>query len=287
MSETNSSHLRHLQRTIGIEGAIVLSEQQALLTDMMHEVLSEHGNTTCAPFMLRVFCQSGLWTAEIEDVDTHKLVAQAEEMSDVADYMRALGWSPLRSRTEDAFAQIMDLCRQCFPDKYFDLVNLTFSAGYTPRTSFPLLMQEMVRPCRKRGVVRWMESAFPVTNSQICDDFFLLLAQALDKAGLGFTLAERQQDLSLSMKNLLHTAGCQKIRHIPLLLDIAKGTTAHFRFAQHMSLLVQCIGPFLCEMDVITADRYRWLSEQLCMELQANSFRGRCTVHIVWGRAMA
>ena len=281
-----NSHLRHLQQTLGIQGDIVLSEQQDSLIGMMYEALSEHGNTTCVPFMLRLLCPVGLWMAEIEDVDTQKLVAQAEEMSKVADYMRALGWSSVRNRTDDAFAQILDVCRQCFPDEYFDLVDLTFIAGYTQRTSFPLLMQEMVRSCRKRGVVRWIESAFPVTNSQICDQFFLLLAQALDKAGLGFTLDERQQELSLSMKEWLHRAGCHKIRHMPLLLDVSKGTTAHFRFALEMSVLIQCIRPFLCDMGVITDEAYQRLSKQVCIELQASNFRGRCTVHIVWGRVM-
>ena len=210
MSNVIGSHLHHLQRTFAVQGNLVLSEQQVLLADMMYEVLSEHGNTTCAPFMLRIFCQGGLWVAEMEDVDTQKLVAQAEEMGNVADYMRALGWSQVRERTDDACVQILEVCRQSFPDEYFDLINLTFVAGYTPRKSFPLLIQEMVRSCRKCGVVRWMESAFPVTNSHICDQFFLLLAQALEKAKLGFTLNERQQGLSLPMKERLHMAGCQR-----------------------------------------------------------------------------
>ena len=74
---------------------------------------------------------------------------------------------------------------------------------------------------------------------------------------------------------------------MPLLIDVSKGTSAHFRFALQMSVLTQCIGPFLCEMGVITEDAYHWLSEQVCTELQSGSFHGRCTVHIVWGQVVA
>ncbi len=73
-----------------------------------------------------------------------------------------------------------------FPRSGFDAINVAFLAEYLLTVDYGAFAQSLWTICRPGGIVHWLESELPITNSSACEYLTAKLCQALQAAGHSF-----------------------------------------------------------------------------------------------------
>jgi ubiquinone/menaquinone biosynthesis C-methylase UbiE len=187
-----------------------------------------------------------------------------------------------------------------FPHVGFDVINVAFLAEYLLTIDYSAFAQSLWTICRPGGMVHWLESELPITNSSACESLMAKLCQALQAAGHSFIppslqeiaeiFARLQQKAGYTVRpyerralgitpmigSWLRKAGFQPISNMPYAIEVSEGTKAHPHFVQLALAFSHQIKPFLLRTGVMSEPAFEELIHQMEGELQAPTFCGMC-----------
>jgi SAM-dependent methyltransferase len=255
---------------------------------LMQGVSPGSARTSDAPYILSVVCGSKGWLCDLPGKNLYRHLQHIDESQVLIEYARAFEWVAGIEEAESKLHTLLDWTNT-LPSATFDLVHLSYIASYTPTSAFPQLFNELVRLLRPGGIIRWDEGELPRTTSPACEQLVVLILQTLQAAERGFaplgcSPAARNLTITLGMRNSLQTAGCQSVRHVPVVIPVSAHSTAHLSFCSQLRRLARQVRPLLLAFGELTGEEFADLYTQLDQELQANLFHGTCYLHTFWGK---
>lgn len=259
-----------------------LMRQDRLVTQVMGGPLAERGDVSRMNRVLDIACGPGGWVLDVADRYPH-LEVVGVDISEVALNFAVLHAQGRHLRNA-SFRRMNVLEPLAFPDHSFDLVNARFLVAFMPRQSWPTLLAECVRILRPGGILRLTEGEANFTTSPALNTFFSYFAQALKRAGMGFSLDGTQYNITTMLARLLRQAGCRDIGRRAHVNDFSAGELAHDGFFETTVSGAKLARPFLLRMGIATQEELDQLCEQaLPQELMADDFNAICFLLTVWG----
>ena len=255
---------------------------------LMQGVSPGSAHTSDAPYILSVVCGSKGWLCDLPGKNLYRHLHHIHESQVLIEYARALAWVEGIEQAESKLRTLLDWTNT-LPTATFDLVHLSYVAGYTPTFAFPQLVKELVRLLRPGGIIRWEEGEFPRTTSPACEQLVVVILHTLQAAARGFaplgcSPEARNLTITLGMRNSLLAAGCQVVRHVPVLIPVSAHSTAHTSFYSQARRLALQVRPLLLAVGELTGEEFADLYAHLDKELQDTLFHGACLIHTFWGK---
>lgn len=259
-----------------------LAIQDRLVTTSMGGVWPEQTDVSLWRRVLDVACGPGGWVIEaartfptlsLVGVDiSHHMVAYARRCAEeyqVADRVSFHSMDALRMLE--------------FPPNSFDLVNMRLSVGFVRTWDWPVLLREMLRVTRPRGIIRLTEPELIYeTTSQAFMRWQSLLVHAWYRAGHLF--AADTTGITAALPHLLQRAGCGQIQSRTSTLSLHGGTPEGKALYDNVFYLFQTTRPFLQKWGRIPDD-YAQLSAQVLQELRQDDCQTNWNFQTTWGVA--
>jgi SAM-dependent methyltransferase len=254
----------------------------------MQGVSPGSAHTSDAPYILSVACSSKGWFCDLPGKNLYRHLHHIDEGRVLIEYARAFEWVTGIEEAESKLHTLLDWTNT-LPTATFDLVHLSYIAGYTPTSAFPQLFKELVRLLRPGGIIRWEEGELPCTTSPACEQLVVVIlhmlqAESRSFAPLGCSPETRNLTITLGMRNSLLAAGCRVVRHVPVLIPVSAHSTAHTSFYSQVRGLALQVRPLLLAVGELTSEEFTDLYAQLDKELQDIFFHGTCFLHTFWGK---
>jgi SAM-dependent methyltransferase len=181
--------------------------------------------------------------------------------------------------------QVMDaLLFLAFPAGYFDLVNLRFGSSFLRTWEWSKLLSEMVRMCRRDGMVRITEPAVPTqSSSRAYLQFCTMLQCALHAAGHYFD--PTPTSITDHLPSLLKQHGG---RHIQIqtrasTLPFHAGMPEGQACIEDITHSLKTLFPFLSKWGCASSADYHIMQQQTLTELQDPDFETTWHLLTVWG----
>jgi hypothetical protein len=279
-SSDDSDHAEHKEDAASKDKGRAFS-----LPRLLNDVYPGQSRSTTEPYLLEVACGPMGWIVDLTYKDSLPHVDAANQWRWMIEYVRSLVWRYGTYGCENAHEALGTLFQmwEGFPTGQFDRVHLSYAGGYMPDEDVARLFKELVRLCRARGTIRWVEGALPTTNSRACRRLFALAAQALAEQGRSFYRERPDTSFQATMETYMRDAGCQRLRFLPVGLDVSAGAVVHGAFAQEMLSTTMLLKPLLLRMRLVSNEEHTRLLKQLRQELREPSFHGTCYLYTAWG----
>jgi ubiquinone/menaquinone biosynthesis C-methylase UbiE len=258
--------------------------QDRLITAEMGGVLPEQPEMIRLQRVLDIGCGTGDWLMELA-----KAYPACAELVGIDISRRMIDYACAQAEAQQLSArvefQVMDaLLILAFPAGYFGLVNLRFGSSFLRTWEWPKMLSEMVRMCRRDGMVRITEPAVPTQGSSPAYlQFCAMLQCALQAAGYYFE--PTPTSITDHLPRLLKQHGS---RHIQIQTH---ASTRHFRAGtpegqaciEDITRSLRTLHPFLVKWGCVLSD-YRTLQQQTLTELQDSGFETTWHLLTAWGR---
>jgi ubiquinone/menaquinone biosynthesis C-methylase UbiE len=260
-----------------------LIEQDRFLNTSMGGPVPERDDLTSMHTILDLACGPGSWALEMAYCYPRLQVTGVDVSQGMIDFAR------MRARTQEldnAHFQVMDITQPLdVDDEAFDLVNGRLLVGVLSREAWLPLLRECTRVLRPGGILRLTECELSVTTSPALEELTGLASQALWRGGYSFSPDGRQLCVTPVLGRLLYQAGCEHIEQQLFVIDysVDGDDQAHWVMYRYANVSWLLLAPFLYKMDVITADRYEKLYQQMCCEMLEGDFCGLWYFCTTWG----
>ena len=258
-----------------------LQIQDKLATDGMGGVFSEQPDPTLFRRVLDVGCGPGGWLIEAAKTYPNlELLIGVDANKQMVDYARQ------QARVEGVDNRVefhvMDALRMLeFPQGYFDVVNHRAAFGWLRTWDWPKLLQEYLRVCRLKGVIRTTEVNFTKeSSSPALTQLVQLTIQAMYNAGHYFEL--QGDGVIKHLANVLQHSGVQNVQTRTYTLDYRAGTPEWQGFFDDERRLFRVIRPFLAKW-LRLPDDYEEIYQRCLVEMQQPDFIGTVEVLTAWG----
>lgn len=232
--------------------------------------------------VLDVACGPGGWVLDVAFSYPYVEVAGIDISRTMVDYANT------RARTQhltNASFGVMNINEPLdFPDDAFDLVNARFLVGVLKREKWRPLLTECTRILCPDGILRLTEPIdYGSTTSSAYNYLMALGAQAVYRAGYGFSVNEFSFDMTHMLAPLLRNAGYQDIHSMAHALEVSADTENWTAFYQMADVTCQMIQPFLVKTGVTTDEEMRDIHQQLLLEIKQKDFCGMWNYITTWG----
>ncbi len=232
--------------------------------------------------ILDVACGPGGWVLDAAFSSPDTEVTGIDLSKTMINYAKARAQS---LGLTNAFFEIMNIAQPLnFSNETFDLVNARFLVGVLKQEQWAPLIAECTRILRPGGILRLTETLnYGATTSRAYEQFFALCAQALFRAGYGFSVDGRTFDMTPVLPPLLRNAGYSTIQVKAHALEISAATEGWSDFYQNADITSQTILPFLVKTNVATEEESKALHDQLLVDLLSDDFCGMWHYVSTWG----
>jgi SAM-dependent methyltransferase len=175
--------------------------------------------------------------------------------------------------------EIMDCLKPLdFPDNSFDLINARFLTDFMPSHYWRDFLRECRRIVRSGGTIRLTEFEFGTSNNWASEHLTTISIQAMMQADFGFSPDGRHLGVLAMLPRLMRDAGIHIIKKVPYLIDYSYGTEGHEVWYRNLMQLWQLIRPFVLKHQVVSAQEYDLLYDQVAREMLSEAFCAFWTV---------
>jgi ubiquinone/menaquinone biosynthesis C-methylase UbiE len=185
--------------------------------------------------------------------------------------------------TNAHFCQMDAMRPLAFTDASFDLVHARHLYTFMLADAWPGLLRECVRVTRPGGTICLTEAELNLSNSGAQERFAHLLAQALQRANMSFSVNGHHSNITPMLGRFLRDAGCRHIRRAAYMLDYSADEDTFSLGYQHVVAGCKLVQPFLLEMGVAEEQELYRLQHLLQEELLAPGFCGVLIITTAWG----
>lgn len=259
-----------------------LALQDQLITTAMGGVLPEQVDAHLLRRVLDVACGPGGWAIEaartypdlsLVGIDiSQRMVAYARRQADICQVADRVSFHSM-----DALRMLE------FPPASFDLVNMRLSIGFLRTWDWPVLLREMLRVTRPRGIVRLTEpELIHHTTSPALMRWQEILVQAWFRAGHLF--AADTAGVTTHLARLLQRFGCERIQTQTFAVTFRSGTAEGETLYEDAYYLFQTARPFLQKWGTLPDD-YQDLSQQVLQDIRQEGFQASWNFLTAWGIA--
>jgi ubiquinone/menaquinone biosynthesis C-methylase UbiE len=299
---------------------------QRVLVEEMGELLPEKLLAECdlsrARSALEIGCGAGEWLRALARQYPDLQCLGIERGENLVKAANALAYRDGLPHAAFLAVDMSDITPALFPDTSFDLVHLSFLGRYILTADYPALAQACAALCRPGGIVCWMESELPLTNSAAFERLTTLVCEALQRAGQSFIpermwewaelvatcsgkagverSAYKRHHLGITpmLGRWLRDAGCGALRERPLYsiwgidervihetaysIEVSAGQPAHEGFVGQVRRFAQQVKPLLLRTGVIEEMEHAALCNQLEEELASQEFCGLAFLLRMW-----
>lgn len=260
---------------------IRLMRQSRFMTNAQGGLFPEHPIWP-ASRVLDLACGPGGWALDL--ARTH----QAEDVEvigiDVSklmiDYARAQATAAQIANATFLVGNIMQPLP--FPDHYFKIVNARFLT-FMPASAWPQLLQECYRVLKSGGIIRLTECEAAISNSPAFEKLTLMIVQALNKAGQGFSHSGHFLGITTMLHFFLESNGFNTVQERATLINCSYGQEFHEFQYQNYVVGSAMILPFLLKYDMTSAEEFEQVCKQMQKEMLERSFCAANFLVTAWG----
>ncbi len=178
--------------------------------------------------VLDIGCGAGAWVHDVAQHNPHMQVVGIDTNTSFIEHAQKLAYN-IHNAT--FLRQDMHTLEGVFQHGSFDLIHLRFLAGTVSVTQFPHLIQSVLRPCKRNGLLIMTEAELPLTCSTACDYMASLLLSSMIKAGMAFSPGFTPQlGIASRIRYWLRAQHCILKHDDTCYLDISHGKPAHNTF---------------------------------------------------------
>ncbi|HCJ33154.1 MAG TPA: class I SAM-dependent methyltransferase, partial [Ktedonobacter sp.] len=162
-----------------------LINQERLLTKVMGGVFPERFDLSHASHILDVGCGPGSWVLEVAFENPKIKVVGIDISRLMIEYARAHAEA---QGMDNASFRVMNVLEALeFADNSFDVVNTRYINAFMLKTSWPLLMKEILRILRPGGTLLLTECEWSITNSLVFEKMGEMLTRVGTLTGRSFS----------------------------------------------------------------------------------------------------
>jgi len=182
-----------------------LINQERLLTKVMGGVFPERFDLSHASHILDVGCGPGSWVLEVAFENPKIKVVGIDISRLMIEYARAHAEA---QGMDNASFRVMNVLEALeFADNSFDVVNARYINAFMLKTSWPLLMKEILRILRPGGTLLLTECEWSITNSLVFEKMGEMLTRVGTLTGRSFSPDGRHIGITPMLGRFLRDAG--------------------------------------------------------------------------------
>lgn len=258
-----------------------LIRQSRFMTSAQGGLFTEHAIWP-ASRVLDLACGPGDWALDLAKAH------QAEEVEVIGidisklmiDYAKA---QVAAARIKNATFLVGNVMQPLpFPDHYFEIVNARFLT-FMPTSAWPQLLQECYRVLKTGGTLRLTECEAAISNSPAFEKLTLMIVQALNKAGQGFSHNGHQLNVTAMLHFFLESNGFSAVQERAMLINCSYGQAYHEFQYQNYVVGSSMILPFLLKYEITSAEEFEQTCKQMQKEMLERSFCAKNFMVTAWG----
>lgn len=258
-----------------------LIRQSRFMTSAQGGLFPEHAIWP-ASRVLDLACGPGDWALDLarthQDEEVEVIGIDISKL--MIDYARA---QAAALRTRNATFLVGNVMQPLpFPDHYFEIINARFLT-FMPVSAWPQLLQECYRVLKSGGILRLTESEATLSNSPAFEKLTLMVVQALNKAGQGFSPAGHCLGITAMLRFFLENNGYHDVQERAVMVNYSYGQPSHEFQYQNYVIGSSMILPFLLKHDVTSAEEFEQVFKQMQKEMLERSFCAICFMTTAWG----
>jgi ubiquinone/menaquinone biosynthesis C-methylase UbiE len=271
-----------IDQDTGAEAARLIDQDQ-MITRNMGGLFPPQLDLSGVETVLDVACGPGGWAREVAQRFPEMQVVGIDIHQPMIRYAQAFAQV---QRLDNLHFWVMNAVEPlAFADASFEWVNARFLVGFLSRTTWPLLVQELVRITRHGGWIRLTEAdEGGKTTSAAFEQIKGLLARAFYQTGRSFEPDAPHFGVMSRLSGFLREAGVEEIYEQDYQLDFSMGAPAYASNYDNYRIGYKLLQPFLVKAGVTTQEDFEALYDQMVEDLLAPTFQGTCTYRSVWGR---
>lgn len=170
-----------------------------------------------------------------------------------------------------------------FPSDSFDIINARF-LSFMPQSAWHPLLQECYRLLKPSGIIRLTEAEAAISNSPAYEKMTLLVVQALNKAGQGFSANGHVLGVTAMLRFFLERNGFNRVQERATVVNYSSGQPAHEFQYQNYVIGAPLILPYLLKHEVTTREEFEQITEHMQREMREHSFCSVSFLVTAWGR---
>ena len=262
-----------------------LINQERLLTKVMGGVFPERFDLSHASHILDVGCGPGSWVLEVAFENPKIKVVGIDISRLMIEYARAHAEA---QGMDNASFRVMNALEALeFADNSFDVVNARYINAFMLKTSWPLLMKEILRILRPGGTLLLTECEWSITNSLVFEKMGEMLTRVGTLTGRSFSPDGRHIGITPMLGRFLRDAGFVAMQKKAHVLEFSAGTEDYGDTYQDLMAGLKLLEPYLVLAKMTTAEEFDELYQQALTELMLNTFCGVGFMLTVWGKKPA
>lgn len=262
-----------------------LINQERLLTKVMGGVFPERFDLSHASHILDVGCGPGSWVLEVAFENPKIKVVGIDISRLMIEYARAHAEA---QGMDNASFRVMNALEALeFADNSFDVVNTRYINAFMLKTSWPLLMKEILRILRPGGTLLLTECEWSITNSLVFEKMGEMLTRVGTLTGRSFSPDGRHLGITPMLGRFLREAGFVDLQKKAHVLEFSAGTEDYGDTYQDLMAGLKLLEPYLVLAKMTTAEEFDELYQQALTELMLNTFCGVGFMLTVWGKKPA
>jgi len=262
-----------------------LINQERLLTKVMGGVFPERFDLSHASHILDVGCGPGSWVLEVAFENPKIKVVGIDISRLMIEYARAHAEA---QGMDNASFRVMNALEALeFADNSFDVVNTRYINAFMLKTSWPLLMKEILRILRPGGTLLLTECEWSITNSLVFEKMGEMLTRVGTLTGRSFSPDGRHLGITPMLGRFLREAGFVDMQKKAHVLEFSAGTEDYGDTYQDLMAGLKLLEPYLVLAKMTTAEEFDELYQQALTELMLDTFCGVGFMLTVWGKKPA
>jgi ubiquinone/menaquinone biosynthesis C-methylase UbiE len=262
-----------------------LINQERLLTKVMGGVFPERFDLSHASHILDIGCGPGSWVLEVAFENPKIKVVGIDISRLMIEYARAHAEA---QGMDNASFRVMNALEALeFADNSFDVVNARYINAFMLKTSWPLLMKEILRILRPGGTLLLTECEWSITNSLVFEKMGEMLTRVGTLTGRSFSPDGRHLGITPMLGRFLREAGFVDMQKKAHVLEFSAGTEDYGDTYQDLMAGLKLLEPFLVMMKMTTPEEFDELYQQALTELMLDTFCGVGFMLTVWGKKPA
>jgi len=262
-----------------------LINQERLLTKVMGGVFPERFDLSHASHILDVGCGPGSWVLEVAFENPKIKVVGIDISRLMIEYARAHAEA---QGMDNASFRVMNALEALeFADNSFDVVNARYINAFMLKTSWPLLMKEILRILRPGGTLLLTECEWSITNSLVFEKMGEMLTRVGTLTGRSFSPDGRHIGITPMLGRFLREAGFVDLQKKAHVLEFSAGTEDYGDTYQDLMAGLKLLEPYLVLAKMTTAEEFDELYQQALTELMLDTFCGVGFMLTVWGKKPA
>lgn len=287
VTSDNSSHKEStyvIDAESGTEMARLIN-QERLLTRVMGGVFPEHFDLSHVSHILDIGCGPGGWVLDVAFENPKKNVIGIDISQQMIEYARAHAEA---QGMNNASFQVMNVLEPlAFDDNSFDVINACYIHAFMMKTSWAMLMKEIMRILRPGGRLLLTEGEWSISNSPAFEKMGAMLTLVGTLTGRSFSPDGRHIGITPMLGRFLRDAGFVDIQKKAHVLDFSAGTEDYGDTYQDLMAGLKLLEPFLVRAKMTTEEEFDKLYQQALAELMLDSFCAVGYMLTTWGKKPA